>query len=532
MFRSNEQKQFCNLVAKHIVIKDGPLLLEGGTGLGKTRAYLAALSNSDETVAIVLPTHQLIDQLMASADLSAVELSVEAFRPARKFEKRADYTIHRSNAMQSRVMLCTATSVMIDQRLRGSYNGASLRDYLLFDEADQLPQAAALHQDLTITEGDLKAAGIALNAIEETIAALINKTGVEPEVRARAMVIKEALEEPAWYHAVGKSDDGGIKLFHKMPGRLLKRISNQGKVAFISATLSVNSTFDDFQRSMGVGKISRLSSIVEPAKHGNISVETPLDREPADVISEAEKPCLVVTTSHETSKTLGAQLPDAVVRQPEETTSEAAARVPVKGVLIAAGAWAGLDTSIQWASVVVPRIPFDRPTILNEKVESRYIDSKNVAVRRMRQVVGRGLRTPDAECVIYILDKRYKKLGQFLPERFNESWVEGGRHEFVLSKAERDPAVRKGALKHYGCKCYGCGLAEQPHLIQIHHRNPISEGERRTKIEDVIPLCLNCHAQAHTQKPPIPIPELKVWATENLAPPPAPLANSRRKEVN
>jgi 5-methylcytosine-specific restriction protein A len=226
----------------------------------------------------------------------------------------------------------------------------------------------------------------------------------------------------------------------------------------------------------------------------------------------------VVTTSHETSKALGTQLPDAVVRQPEETTSAAAERVPDRGVLIAAGAWAGLDTPIQWASVVVPRVPFDRPTVLDDEVESRYIDSKNVAVRRMRQVVGRGLRAPDAECVIYILDERYKKLGQFLPERFKESWVEGGRNEVVLSKAERDPAVRKAALKHYGCRCYACGLADQPHLIQVHHLDPIAEGERRTKIEDVIPLCLNCHAQSHTQKPPIPIAELKVWATDNLTP--------------
>jgi predicted HNH restriction endonuclease len=71
---------------------------------------------------------------------------------------------------------------------------------------------------------------------------------------------------------------------------------------------------------------------------------------------------------------------------------------------------------------------------------------------------------------------------------------------------------------YYGCRCYACGLASQPHLIQVHHLDPIAEGERRTKIEDVIPLCLNCHAQSHTQKPPIPIAELKVWATNNLTP--------------
>src|SRR5450759_3564565 len=130
MFRSTEQKHFSDLVAKHIADKDAPLLLEGGTGLGKTRSYLAALAGRNETVAIVLPTHQLIDQLLASTDLAATGLTVEAFRPARMFETRADYIAHRTAAMASRVMLCTSASVMIDQRLTGSYNGSTRRDYL------------------------------------------------------------------------------------------------------------------------------------------------------------------------------------------------------------------------------------------------------------------------------------------------------------------------------------------------------------------------------------------------------------------
>ena len=37
MFRSAEQKNFANIVAAHIECQDGPLLIEGGAGLGKTR---------------------------------------------------------------------------------------------------------------------------------------------------------------------------------------------------------------------------------------------------------------------------------------------------------------------------------------------------------------------------------------------------------------------------------------------------------------------------------------------------------------
>ncbi len=114
-------------------------------------------------------------------------------------------------------------------------------------------------------------------------------------------------------------------------------------MAFIGATLSIAKSFDNFCRSMGTDTKSRLSNIIEPIRHGKISVEAQTDDDPVDVIAAAERPCLVVTPSHDLSRVLGEQLPDAIVRQPDETTSEAALRMPQDGILIAAGAWAGLD---------------------------------------------------------------------------------------------------------------------------------------------------------------------------------------------
>ena len=536
MFRSKEQKYFNALIAKHLEIRDAPLLLEGGTGIGKTRAFLAALAGCEARVAVVLPTRQLIDQMASSSDLEAVGLAVEPFHPARDFESRAEYAAHRSRAMASRVMLCTAAGVMIDQRLAGNYNGASQRDYLLFDEADQLPQAAALQRDLMITAADLEAAGVARTTPKETVAALLGKADLDPEVRARAKMIEEALAAaPVWFRKVGLDDDGGVALRHELPGRLLKRLSNQGNVAFVSATLTVSAgteNFGDFRRSMGIERQSRLSGVVEPKEHGRLSFETPLDRDPAEVapaevaevVAAAEKPCLVVTPSYDDAEELAARLPGAVVRETKadgdarETAAEAAARVAEDGILIAAGAWAGLDTPRRWRSIVVPRIPFERPTILDEKIESRYIDSRNVATRRMRQVVGRGLRTPDARCTLYVCDARYRKLGRFLPVRFGESWEEGGRVDVTLSKIERDPAVRKRALGHYGCKCRACGYVPPngvTRTIDIHHLHPLAEGKRHTRLEDVIPLCANCHRLAHDETPPIPLARLRQLAGQS-----------------
>ena len=74
----------------------------------------------------------------------------------------------------------------------------------------------------------------------------------------------------------------------------------------------------------------------------------------------------------------------------------------------------------------------------------------------------------------------------------------------------RCPAIRKAALKHYGCVCHRCDLRpKNPTIIEVHHLFPIADGTRKTKIEDVIPLCRNCHELAHTENPPIPIDRLK-----------------------
>ena len=40
--------------------------------------------------------------------------------------------------------------MIIDQRIAGAYNGATQRDVVLFDEADQLPDMAALQSDFVI----------------------------------------------------------------------------------------------------------------------------------------------------------------------------------------------------------------------------------------------------------------------------------------------------------------------------------------------------------------------------------------------
>ena len=160
IFRSDEQEQFYKLVQRHIDEPDAPLLLEGATGLGKTLPFLVAAAASGKKVAIVFPTHQLIDQILTSWDLKATlaahpAVTVKALRPKSHFEDAPkDYTAQKGEASEADIMFCTSVSVIIDQRLGGEYNGATNRDIIIFDEADQLPQFAALASDLSISRQD------------------------------------------------------------------------------------------------------------------------------------------------------------------------------------------------------------------------------------------------------------------------------------------------------------------------------------------------------------------------------------------
>ena len=485
-----------------------------------------ATAREGQKIAVVLPTHQLIDQLLGSTDMAATrgDASVVAFRPARMFERRQDYEALKASALDASVMLCTAASVIIDHRLGGEYNGATGRDYILFDEADQLPDMAALQSDFSITAKDLAGLGIPITTAKEILTAIVSRKPrtVEPELRAAAKVILEALEEPAWYQSAGFDDQASIVLNHKLPGRLLKKVSNRSNVAFVSATLTIGGKFNDFKNAMGIEKESRLSCVIEPTHHGSLDfhvmpleVDTPewLDAV-VNTIGMAAKPVLVATTSHEMAANLKERIEGATLRTADETTSQAALRCQ-QGVLIAAGAWAGLDTPLRWRSIVIPRVPYGQPIIIEGEATTRYIDARNTAMRRLRQVIGRGLRTPDSQCSIYVLDARVAKLSGFIPERFSAAWaetshLEGGRTEVTLSRAERDPAVRRRALSHYGRKCMSCQfIPRTDSQLDVHHLDPIAEGQRQTRLEDVVVLCANCHRLAHSTQPPVTLEKLR-----------------------
>jgi 5-methylcytosine-specific restriction protein A len=76
---------------------------------------------------------------------------------------------------------------------------------------------------------------------------------------------------------------------------------------------------------------------------------------------------------------------------------------------------------------------------------------------------------------------------------------------------ERDASIRKKALEHYGAKCMGCEfLPKTSNQLDVHHKDPIADGVRKTKITDLAVLCANCHRLAHSRKPPLTIEEIRL----------------------
>lgn len=86
--------------------------------------------------------------------------------------------------------------------------------------------------------------------------------------------------------------------------------------------------------------------------------------------------------------------------------------------------------------------------------------------------------------------------------------LEGKKHEETVTRYERDRGNRKTCIAHYGYVCQVCGMNfEQTYgdigkdYIEVHHLHPVAKGERKVNpVEDLIPLCSNCHSMIHRQE--------------------------------
>jgi len=100
----------------------------------------------------------------------------------------------------------------------------------------------------------------------------------------------------------------------------------------------------------------------------------------------------------------------------------------------------------------------------------------------------------------------------------DENLYEGAKMRIYVNCYERNNIARELCLKYYGSVCYICGFDFEEtygevgrNVIHVHHLKPLYEiGESYCvdPINDLRPVCPNCHAIIHRKNPPFSIDEV------------------------
>lgn len=100
-----------------------------------------------------------------------------------------------------------------------------------------------------------------------------------------------------------------------------------------------------------------------------------------------------------------------------------------------------------------------------------------------------------------------------------EGYEEGECSKITVNKYERNPVNRQICLAYKGYSCSICGFNFESqygeagkNLIEVHHITPVSElgkGYIIHPLEDLIPVCSNCHTVIHRKNPPYTLIEMR-----------------------
>jgi hypothetical protein len=100
-----------------------------------------------------------------------------------------------------------------------------------------------------------------------------------------------------------------------------------------------------------------------------------------------------------------------------------------------------------------------------------------------------------------------------------EKYVEGATREISVNVYERSRAARRECIRHYGLDCAVCGMNFEREydkigegFIHVHHLKSLTEIDGKyevNSIDDLRPVCPNCHAMLHKSDLPYSVEELK-----------------------
>ncbi len=106
----------------------------------------------------------------------------------------------------------------------------------------------------------------------------------------------------------------------------------------------------------------------------------------------------------------------------------------------------------------------------------------------------------------------------------NNEFYDGRMLKSIIKKYERNPINRELCLKFHGYNCKICGMSFEDvygdigkNYIHVHHIEQLSIKKLHLidPINDLIPVCPNCHAMLHRKTPPLSPDELKNIINKN-----------------
>jgi len=105
-----------------------------------------------------------------------------------------------------------------------------------------------------------------------------------------------------------------------------------------------------------------------------------------------------------------------------------------------------------------------------------------------------------------------------------QTYYEGATKHITVNVYERSAKARRACIARYGVDCFVCGFNfksvygdDGDGFIHVHHLKPLSEvGEEYAlnPVEDLRPVCPNCHAMIHRKIPAYTIEEMKKLLSE------------------
>jgi len=139
-----------------------------------------------------------------------------------------------------------------------------------------------------------------------------------------------------------------------------------------------------------------------------------------------------------------------------------------------------------------------------------YETLQNTTMKKQREILSKYLNIVQTSIEIIYPDE--------IPEN-NTSLIEGAKKQITINIYERDSQARQQCIDEYGYTCSVCKFDFEKtygeigkNFIHVHHLKALSEIQEEYQVDpinDLRPVCPNCHAMLHKRNPSYSIEEIQ-----------------------